>query len=143
MCKVVKMILRFLYRGEKYLAMGADIVNVCVRAYVMRIFILSGWLKSASISGTFFLFKDVYKVSWINYKFLALVSMFSELILAPLLLLGFMTRYLAIYFFIMTLVINSIYQVNENYYWMLIFAILTTYGGGKFSIDHQIRCRVN
>ncbi len=142
MRKMVKSLLRFLYSYEKYLALGADIVNICARIYIMRIFILSGWLKISNLPGAFFLFRDVYKIPLIDYRIMTTIAIFSELVLAPLLVLGLMTRYLAIYFLVMTLVINQIFMVQQHYYWMIILAVLSTYGGGKISVDAQLKPRL-
>ncbi len=117
-------------------------VNLIVRLYLANIFIKAGLTKIDDWEATLFLFENEYQVPFLPYTLAAILSVIMELLVAPMLALGLATRYSSILLFIMTFIINYTYQeAAENYYWMLLFATLITYGGSFISLDFLIKRR--
>jgi putative oxidoreductase len=69
---------------------------------------------------------------------------YVEIVLAVLLMAGLAGRAAAFGIFLISVAIEMfVYPgTDENYYWMLLMAILVTVGPGKISIDHFIRRRL-
>ena len=131
-----------IYKFDLWFEKASSIINLIARFYLARIFFLSGLTKLDNWNATLFLFKHEYSVPLLSSELAALITTFVELILVPLFLLGFMTRYIALCLLAMTMVINFSYIENvEHYYWMIIFSMIMVYGGGYLSLDHWLKAR--
>lgn len=118
------------------------LVNLVARFYIANIFFKSGLTKIDNWSATLFLFQNEYKVPLLSFSIAAVLATFVELVGSVALALGIGTRYAAIALFLMTLIMNFTYQeVPENYYWMLILAMIAVQGGKRISIDYLIKIR--
>ncbi|MCH9753353.1 MAG: DoxX family protein [Alphaproteobacteria bacterium] len=118
------------------------LVNLVARFYVANIFFKSGLTKIDNWSATLYLFQHEYKVPVLSFGIAAFIATFVELVGSVALALGVGTRYAAIALFLMTLVMNFTYQeLPENYYWMIILAMIMVQGGKRISIDYLIKIR--
>jgi len=116
------------------------LVNLVARLYIANIFFKSGLTKIDNWSATLYLFEHEYKVPLLSFSIAALIATFVELVGSVTLAFGLATRYAATALFFMTLVMNFTYhEMPENYYWMIILAMIVTQGGRKISIDYLIK----
>jgi putative oxidoreductase len=116
------------------------LVLLAARAYLAKVFFLSGLTKINSWPSTLALFNDEYSVPLLSPELAAVLATAGELVLPILLILGLFTPLAALGLMMMTLVIELFVfpGTTEHVYWLLLTAILITHGGGKFSIDHGL-----
>jgi len=137
------MLLNKTHKIDRILNKASSAVNVIVRLVMAKIFFISGLTKIDNWEGTIFLFENEYSVPFLPPIVAAIMATFIELILVPLFVIGFMTRYIAICLFCMTLVINySYFQSMDHYYWMMLFAFIAVSGGGYCSVDYWLSKKV-
>jgi len=118
------------------------LVNLVARFYVANIFFKSGLTKIENWSATIYLFQHEYKVPLLSFTIAAVLATFVEIVGSIALALGIGTRYAAVALFFMTLIMNFTYQdLPENYYWMIILAMIAVQGGKRISIDYLIKIR--
>ena len=115
----------------------ANIVLLISRVWIAKVFFLSGLTKVNSWEQTLFLFEYEYAVPLLPVGFAAFLSTFAELVFPVFLLFGLLSRVAVLPLLIMTLVIELfIVQNNQHLYWILIQAVIMSYGSGKLSIDN-------
>ena len=114
------------------------LVLLAVRLWIAQFFMFSGLTKIKSWPATIALFKDEYHVPLLPPDVAALMSATAELSLPILLVLGLFTRFAALAFFVMTLVIELfVYPgTTENYYIFLLTFVLVSHGSGPFGADY-------
>ena len=114
------------------------LVLLAVRLWIAQFFMFSGLTKIKSWPTTIALFKDEYHVPLLPPDIAALMSATAELSLPILLVLGLFTRFAALAFFLMTLVIELfVYPgTTENYYIFLLTFVLISHGSGLFGADY-------
>ncbi len=135
----ISMLLNKIYKIDQILNQASSVVNVVVRLFMAKIFFISGLTKIDNWEGTIFLFENEYSVPLLPPIVAATMSTFIELILVPLFVVGFMTRYISICLICMTLVINySYFKSTDHYYWMMLFAFIAVNGGGYCSVDYWL-----
>jgi putative oxidoreductase len=118
------------------------LVNLIARLYMANIFFKSGLAKLDSWNSTLYLFQHEYKVPLLSYGLAAFLATAIELFASVALAFGLGTRLAALSLFVMTLVINYTYQeMPENYYWMVIFAMIMAQGGKRISIDYLMKLK--
>ena len=129
-----------------------------IRAYIAKVFWLSGQTKIGNVENTKMLFEWEYMPNWEANKTQSILgtditfpvpsielathmSILGETLLPILLVAGLGGRFAALGLFIMTLTIELfIYPgANEHPYWMLLLAVLMIIGPGKISLDYFIR----
>lgn len=121
---------------------GAPVADLAARIFVGMEFFKSGLVKLDSWSSTLMLFEYEYAVPLLPVNVAAFMATAGELILPVLLIAGFLTRIGALGLLVMALVIEIfVYPgTQQHYYWMIILAMLLTYGPNKLSVDHWL-CR--
>ena len=114
------------------------LVLLAVRLWIAQFFMFSGLTKIKSWPATLALFKGEYHVPLLPPDIAALLSATAELSLPILLVLGLFTRFAALGFFGMTLVIELfVYPgTTENYYIFLLTFVLISHGSGLFGADY-------
>jgi putative oxidoreductase len=114
------------------------LVLLAVRLWIAQFFMFSGLTKIKSWPATLALFKDEYHVPVLPPDIAALLSATAELSLPVLLVLGLFTRFAALGFFCMTLVLELfVYPgTTENYYIFLLTFVLISHGSGLFGADY-------
>ena len=114
------------------------LVLLAVRLWIAQFFMFSGLTKIRSWPATIALFTDEYHVPLLPPDIAAVLSATAELSLPVLLVLGLFTRFAALAFFLMTLVIELfVYPgTTENYYIFLLTFALISHGSGLFGADY-------
>ena len=114
------------------------LVLLAVRLWIAQFFMFSGLTKIKSWPATLALFKDEYHVPVLPPDIAAVLSATAELSLPVFLVLGLFTRFAALGFFGMTLVIELfVYPgTTENYYIFLLTFVLISHGSGLFGADY-------
>jgi putative oxidoreductase len=114
------------------------LVLLAVRLWIAQFFMFSGLTKIKSWPATLALFKDEYHVPVLPPDIAAVLSATAELSLPIFLVLGLFTRFAALGFFGMTLVIELfVYPgTTENYYIFLLTFVLISHGSGLFGADY-------
>ena len=114
------------------------LVLLAVRLWIAQFFMFSGLTKIKSWPATLALFKGEYHVPLLPPDIAALLSATAELSLPIFLVLGLLTRFAALGFFGMTLVIELfVYPgTTENYYIFLLTFVLISHGSGLFGADY-------
>lgn len=129
---------------EKYLHKLAPIANVIVRFYMANLVFMFGLDKIQNWDATVFLFENEFVAPILPSIIWAGLITAIELIAPILLVIGYNAKIAALFLFSLTLVSNFFYQQTvDNYYWMLIFAMLMSYGADKFSMDHYLHHKRN
>ena len=90
------------------------------------------------------LFRDEYRLSFINPEFATLFAALAEHVFPVLLLVGFATRFSAAALLVMTLVIQ-VFVYPDAYpthgTWAAVLLYLMARGGGVLSVDHWLAYR--
>lgn len=117
----------------------SPVLNLVVRFYMANLVFTLGLEKIQNWSDTLFLFENEYQVPLLPNMISAFLVTAIELITPILLVVGYGARLAALVLFVMTLLSNFGYQqFVENYYWMLIFMMIMSYGSDKLSLDHYL-----
>lgn len=120
-----------------------------MRLYIAQIFFLSGLTKLRDWDSTLFLFQEEYHVPLLPPELAAYLGTGGELLLSPLLALGFLTRFSAIGLFAVNLVaalsLPDMPQAAMNLHilWGMTIGMLIVLGGGFISMDAFTTRRVS
>lgn len=126
-------------RTLSFLNKIAPVMNLVVRFYMANIIFMFGLDKIQNWDATMFLFTNEYQIPVLPNVVSAVIVTAIQLIAPIMLVVGYGARFAALILFVMTLLSNFFYQqFIENYYWMLIFAMLMSYGSDKLSLDHYL-----
>jgi putative oxidoreductase len=119
-----------------------SVFALVLRAWLAKVFFMSGLTKIKSWDSTLMLFEYEYAVPIIPFELAAWMATAGELILPVLLILGFITRPAALALFILNYVAVISYPdisyagINEHMMWGFMIATLFFYGAGKVSVDY-------
>jgi len=109
---------------------------LAIRVHIGWIFFNSGLTKIANIDNTIILFAYEYSLPFIKPELGAYLSIFNELVFGGAIIIGLLTRLVALPLIGMTLVIQFLVIQNpEHYYWLFLLSTLAIYGGGKLSAE--------
>ena len=111
------------------------------RIGVGMVFFKAGLLKYESFEFTVLLFRDEYKVPFLDPEFGARMAMVQELALPVFLFLGLGTRLATLPLFGMLFVIQTFVYPNawaDHLYWAGTLLLILAKGPGVFSLDHLI-----
>ncbi|MCK5819976.1 MAG: DoxX family protein [Psychromonas sp.] len=123
------------------------ILLLFTRFWIANVFLKAGYLKLTSWDSTLYLFEHEYGVPFIPWEFAAYLGTAAELILPPFLILGLLTRPMAVLVFIVNILAVVSYPVlwSGGYYdhklWGLMLLINIVWGAGRLSVDHIIQKR--
>lgn len=118
---------------------------LALRYYVFCDMFMSGWLKVKDITNgewnrVVFIFEHEFKVPLLSPEIAAAGSIFNEVIVASMLLVGLFTRLSAAALLFMAIVIELTYISHlQHYLWIVMLTYLVIRGGGFFSLDNLIR----
>jgi putative oxidoreductase len=135
---------RIIVALETYLA---PVLDLAVRVWVARVFVLSGLTKIQSWDSTLSLFENEYSVPLLPPELAAYMGTFTELFFPILLVLGLGTRFAAGVLFVFNIIAVISYPdlgevgLKDHMYWGLLLLLPLLHGPGKISIDHFIRRR--
>ena len=128
------------------------ILDLIIRVFMANIFLKSGWQKFQSYlnddwASTVYLFQDIHAIPGVPAEIAAVLGTGGEVILGVLLIVGLFTRFAAIGFIIMTLVIEFVAVSSfgdslsnpDHYLWMLLLAVPAFYGPKALSVDWWVK----
>jgi len=118
----------------------APVANLLARVYVGLEFFRSGMTKIEDFETAVEMFEEEWVIPLLSPQVAAVLATVGELVLPALLILGLFTRFAAAGLFVMAVVIEFVVfkgsgEYTQHYYWMIIFALLVSYGGDKLSLD--------
>jgi putative oxidoreductase len=122
-----------------------SLLQLIMRIAIGSVFFNAGLLKYRSWEITVLLFRDEYKVPWVDPRLLARMATFNELAFSTLLFLGLATRLATLPFLGMIVVIQTFVYPEawiEHLVWTSILLLLLTRGAGALSVDHLIARRL-
>ncbi|PCJ23106.1 MAG: hypothetical protein COA94_08545 [Rickettsiales bacterium] len=107
-----------------------------MRIWMAQIFWYSGLTKISSWKSTLYLFEYEYAVPIIPSELAAILATATELSAPIFLVLGFMTRLVALPMLVMVAVIQFTYlDMREHLYWASFLGVMILRGPGIYSID--------
>lgn len=119
-------------------------VQLAMRIALGAVFFNAGFLKYRSWELTLLLFRDEYKVPFMDPALAARMATFNELTFSTLLFLGLATRVATLPFLGMIAVIQTFVYPEawtEHLLWASILVFLLTRGAGALSLDHLVARR--
>ncbi len=125
----------------------SPLVLLLVRLMAAEAFFKAGRTKIANWDSTLFLFEYEYQVPILPYEMAAYVATAVELCLPPLLLLGLLSRPVALVLFVFNAMAVISYPVLweqgflDHQLWGLMLLMTFLWGPGKLSVDHWLRQR--
>lgn len=118
-----------------------SLLLLLARIGVGMVFFKAGLLKYESFEFTVLLFRDEYKVPFLDPEFGARMAMVQELALPVFLFLGLGTRLATLPLFGMLFVIQTFVYPNawaDHLYWAGTLLLILAKGPGVLSLDHLI-----
>jgi putative oxidoreductase len=119
-----------------------------LRAYVARVFFLSGLTKLSDWNITLALFRNEYHVPVLPPTVAAVVGTSAELGLPILLFFGFGSRFAAVALFVFNIVAATSYPdlstagLKDHILWGALLLVTFFYGPGALSVDHLLGRRL-
>ena len=147
----MRLVARLAERSRPLLEVGADLLDLGIRLYVARVFVLSGLVKIRDWSATVALFHDEYHVPLLPPAVAAPLGTFGELVFPAFLALGLGTRLAALGLsFVNMMAVVSYWHVlstaapalAQHIFWGTLLLVSLFHGPGRFSLDHVIARRV-
>lgn len=123
------------------------ILLLFTRLWVASVFLKSGYLKITTWDSTLYLFEEEYQVPFLPWEMAAYLGTAAELILPVFLILGLLTRPMAVILFIFNIIAVVSYPVlwDNGFYdhqlWGLMILINIVWGAGYLSLDHPLKKR--
>lgn len=112
-----------------------------LRLWVGLIFFRSGLQKLQDWEGTLYLFQHEYMVPLLPFSWAALSATFFELVAAPMVMIGLLTRLAALPLLAMTTLIQLTYLQHDHHWaWGAVFLLLILKGPGTLSCDTLVVC---
>lgn len=114
------------------------------RLYTAKIFFLSGLTKIRDWDSTLFLFQEEYKVPLLAPEIAAYLGTGGELLLPPLLLIGFFTRASALGLLLVNITaaisLADLTQtaLTQHIFWGALLIAIIILGAGKLALDFQL-----
>jgi putative oxidoreductase len=141
---------RFAERARPLLQIGADLLDLWIRLYVARVFLLSGLTKIRDWDATLMLFHSEYHVPLLPPQIAAPLGTFGELVFPLFLVLGLGTRFAALGMSVVNVVAVVSYwhvlskaepALAQHLYWGTLLLVTLFHGPGRISLDHLLARR--
>ena len=122
----------------------SPVFGLGIRLYLFNIFFSSGLTKIQSWETTKMLFAYEYNVPLLNSEFAAWMGTATELILPALLLIGVLSRPVALGLFAFNAIAAHSYPdispagIVDHIMWGVMLAAIFFHGAGKLSLDHFV-----
>jgi len=142
-------------RAEKTVALldlMQPVLLLVIRLYVGWIFMRSGLTKIDDWGTTLALFNDEYQVPLLPPALAAVVGAAGELLLAPLLVIGFAGRFAALGLFVVNAMAVASYPalfqfecpaaIQSHFFWGALILVVAAFGPGAFSLDALFKRRI-
>lgn len=117
-------------------------VNLAVRFYISYLVLMLAFIKIQDWNAVLFMFENEYQVPFMPASVAAVITVALQIVCPIMIILGYRARIGALILFLMAFISNYFYQpFVENEYWMLILAMLMSYGSDKWSLDCYLCCK--
>ncbi|WP_372881075.1 DoxX family protein [Psychromonas sp.] len=132
---------------EKMQSYFTPLLLLFTRLWVANVFLKSGYLKITTWDSTLYLFEEEYQVPLIPWELAAYLGTAAELILPVFLLLGLLTRPMAVVLFVFNIIAVISYPVlweggfYDHQLWGLMILINIVWGAGQISVDQLLKKR--
>ena len=142
---------RLAARTRPALALGADLVDLGMRLYVARVFLLSGLTKVRNWDTTLALFRDEYHVPLLAPALAASLGTFGETVFPVFLALGLGTRFAAAGLtMVNVMAVVSYWQVlsatppalAQHFFWGTLLLVILFHGPGRIALDRIVAPRL-
>ncbi|MDB5888273.1 MAG: doxX family protein [Rhodocyclales bacterium] len=140
-------------RPIAWLELLQPIMLLAIRLYIGWIFIRSGLTKIDDWGTTLALFHDEYQVPFLPPALAAVMGAASELLLTPLLILGFASRFAALGLFVVNamavLSYPALFQfdcpaaIQSHFCWGTLILVVALFGPGTLSMDAGLKKMLN
>jgi len=117
------------------------------RLWVASIFLKSGYLKITTWDSTLYLFEEEYQVPFVPWEMAAYLGTAAELILPVFMILGLLTRPMAVALFMVNVTAVISYPVLwdggffDHQLWGAMILMNIVWGAGTLSVDHLLKKR--
>jgi putative oxidoreductase len=141
---------RLVVRARPSLAAGYDLLDLALRLWVARVFLVSGWIKITNFETTRALFHDEYRVPLLPPDIAAVLGTAGELGFPVLLALGLATRLGALGLsFVNAMAVVSYWHVlkdaepalMQHVLWATMLAVPLLAGPGRIALDRLLGTR--
>lgn len=138
--------------GRNALICLSNVLDLGIRLYVARVFLLSGLTKIRDWETTVTLFRDEYHVPLLSPELAALMGTAGELVLPVFLAFGLATRFAALgltFVNIMAVVsywhflVGAAPALAQHVYWGALILVVLLHGPGKLSLDAIVWKKMN
>lgn len=132
---------------NKILFYFTPILLLFTRLWVASIFLKSGYLKITTWDSTLYLFEEEYQVPIIPWEMAAYLGTAAEIILPIFMILGLLTRPMALALFAVNVTAVISYPVlweggfYDHQLWGVMILMNIVWGAGAISADHQLKRR--
>jgi putative oxidoreductase len=133
---------------EKMLSYFAPILLLFTRLWVASIFLKSGYLKITTWDSTLYLFEEEYQVPIIPWEMAAYLGTAAELIIPIFMILGLLTRPMAVALFAVNVTAVVSYPILweggffDHQLWGAMILMNIVWGAGAISADHLLKKRL-
>ena len=133
---------------EKMLSYFAPILLLFTRLWVASIFLKSGYLKITTWDSTLYLFEEEYQVPIIPWEMAAYLGTAAELIIPIFMILGLLTRPMAVALFAVNVTAVVSYPILweggffDHQLWGAMILMNIVWGAGAISADHLLKKRI-
>jgi putative oxidoreductase len=147
----MRFLARLADRAGPLLMMGADVLDLCIRLHVARVFLLSGLTKLHDWDTTLALFRDEYHVPLLPPAIAAPLGTFGEVVFPLFLALGLGTRFAAFGLTLVNVMAVVAYwhvlssaqaALAQHVFWGTLLLVLVFHGPGRLSVDQLIAQRL-
>jgi putative oxidoreductase len=150
--KALELIAGLCGQGEKVIGMVTPVFDLALRIWVAKVFFMSGLTKIQSWETTLFLFEYEYEVPLLSPTLAAWSGTAAELILPVFLVLGFLSRPVALALFVFNAIAVYSYGsflfgdhgaagLQQHILWGVMLLVTLFHGPGKLSLDALVMKR--
>lgn len=132
---------------EKMHTFFTPLLLLFTRLWVASIFLKSGYLKVTTWDSTLYLFEEEYQVPFVPWEMAAYLGTAAELILPVFIILGLLTRPMAVALFMVNVTAVVSYPVLwdggffDHQLWGAMILMNIVWGAGTLSVDHILKKR--
>jgi len=132
---------------EKMHTFFTPLLLLFTRLWVASIFLKSGYLKITTWDSTLYLFEEEYQVPFVPWEMAAYLGTAAELILPVFIILGLLTRPMAVALFMVNVTAVVSYPVLwdggffDHQLWGAMILMNIVWGAGTLSVDHILKKR--
>jgi len=132
---------------EKMHTFFTPLLLLFTRLWVASIFLKSGYLKITTWDSTLYLFEEEYQVPFVPWEMAAYLGTAAELIIPVFIILGLLTRPMAVALFMVNVTAVVSYPVLwdggffDHQLWGAMILMNIVWGAGTLSVDHILKKR--